>query len=60
MSKAVVMSKEDAHYKALAERYLAEANKILKKLAADRKKEARRKKPQTNILEEVKAILHVR
>ncbi len=58
MSKeSAVLSYRDAHYKALAEQYLAEAKKILKDLAAERKKEARRKKPQTNILEEVKSIL---
>ena len=60
MSKAAVLSKEDAYYKAKAEHYLAETKKILKELAAERKKEARRKKPQKNFLEEMKAILGVR
>ena len=60
MSKAAALSKEEAYYKAKAEHYLAESRKILKRLEAERKKDARRKKPQTNILEEVKAILRIR
>jgi hypothetical protein len=59
MSKiAAVLSPQDAHYKAQAEHYLTEANKILRNLAAERQRAARRRRPQSNLVEEVKEILY--
>ena len=59
MSKAaaLTLSPRDEMYKAQVEHYLAETNKILKRLAAEEKREARKRRERPNILEEVRAIL---
>lgn len=59
MSKAAALSSpQDAQYKAQAEHYLAETQKILRSLAAERQRAARRPRPQASLLEQVKRILH--
>jgi len=59
MSKEAVLesTSRDSHYRARAERYLAETNRILKQLASERRRHARRRTAQPNIVEEVKTIL---
>ena len=51
------LSRRDAQYKKQVEYYLAESNKILKRLAAERKREARKHRDRPNILEEVRKML---
>ena len=58
MSKAAAISHEEAHYKAQADRYLAGAQRILRKLARERRRNARRRTVRTSILDEVKTILN--
>ncbi len=59
MNKEAVLelTSRDAHYRAQAERCLAETNRILKQLASERRRHGRRRATQPNIVEEVKAIL---
>ncbi len=58
MNKAATLEAErDADYQAQAEYYLAEANKILKRLADERIRSNRRHRSSPNILTTVKAIL---
>ena len=57
MNKAATISSREAEYKAQAEHYLAEAQRILRKLAAERRREKRGPVARRGILEEVKAIL---
>ena len=59
MSKAaaLTLSPRDEMYKAQAEHYLAETNKILKRLADEEKRESRKRRQRPNILDEVRAIL---
>jgi hypothetical protein len=58
LSKAATFSSQEAHYKAQAEHYLAETQKILRQLATERQRAARRSRPKPNLLEQVKEILH--
>jgi len=58
MSKAATLTDQEAHYKARAEHNLAETQKILRQLASERQRAARRPRPQTSLLEQVKKILH--
>lgn len=58
MSKAASLSTQEAHYKARAEHYLAETQKILRQLATERQRAARRPKSQTSLVDQVKEILH--
>ncbi|MBI2946150.1 MAG: hypothetical protein HYY23_00770 [Verrucomicrobia bacterium] len=59
MSRTATLSDQEAHYKARAEYYLAETQKILRQLAAERQRAAtRRSRPQPRLLEEVKGILY--
>ena|GEM_PF-2375714 len=63
MNKAVPLTSQESEYKAKALGYLAEAQRILRHLAADRQREERRRKNRPrekypNILSEVKAILY--
>jgi hypothetical protein len=63
MSKAVTLTVQEASYKERAEYYLAETQKILRRLAADRQREERRRQDRpreksSNILSEIKAILY--
>ena len=58
MSKAATLSDSEATYKARAEHYLAETQKILRQLATERQRAARRSRPQSNLVEQVKEILH--
>jgi len=55
--KATTLTSQDAHYKAQAQGYLAEARRILRHLSADRRREARRRDEQPSLLSEVKVIL---
>src|SRR5438876_9763153 len=59
MSKEAVLesTNRESRYRAQAERYLAETNRILKQLASERRRHGRRRRTQPNIVEEVKAIL---
>ncbi|MBI3416330.1 MAG: hypothetical protein HY043_13630 [Verrucomicrobia bacterium] len=58
MSKTATLSGHEAHYEAQAKHYLAETQKILRRLATERQRAARRSRPQTSLLAEVKEILH--
>lgn len=58
MSKAAALTSQEAHYKARAEHYLAETQTILRQLASERKRAARRPQTQSNLVAQVKAILH--
>ena len=57
MSKVATLTSHEAHDKARAESYLAETQRILRQLAAERRREARRRATRSNILIEVRAIL---
>lgn len=59
MSKAatIEINARDTEFQAQAVHYLAETNRILKRLARERTRHARRPQPATNIVSEVKAIL---
>lgn len=57
MSKAATISSQEAHYKAQAQGYLAETQRILRQLAAERRRAERRRSERPNIVTEVKAIL---
>ena len=58
MSKAAALTDHEAHYKARAEHYLAETQKILRQLASERQRMARRPHSQTSLVKQVKEILH--
>ena len=58
MSKAATLNGQEAHYKARAEHYLAETQKILRQLATERQRAARRSRPKPSLLEQVKEILY--
>ena len=58
MSKAAIMSEQEAGYQAQAEHSLAETNRILKRLASERERQERRRATAPNILTAIKAILH--
>ena len=58
MSKAAIMSEQEAGYQAQAELYLVETNRILKRLASERERHERRRAATPNILTTIKAILH--
>jgi hypothetical protein len=59
MSKAasVAPSEREASYRAKAEHYLAETNKILKRLANERLRHERRREEVSDIRTTIKAIL---
>lgn len=57
MSKAAILTSEEAQHKARAEQYLAETQRILRDLAVERRREERRHAPHSNIVQHVKAIL---
>jgi hypothetical protein len=58
MSKTATLTSDEARCKARAERYLAETQKILRQLATERQRAARRPRLQSNLVEQVKEILH--
>lgn len=58
MSKAAALTTTEAHYKAQAEHYLAETQKILRQLATERQRTARRSQPQASLVDQVKEILY--
>jgi hypothetical protein len=58
MSKAAALTVQEASHKARAEQYLAETQKILRQLAVERQRHARRPQPQTSLLDQVKEILY--
>ncbi len=58
MSKSVALNGQEAHHKARAEHYLAETQKILRQLASERQRDARRFRAQASLVEQVKAILY--
>jgi hypothetical protein len=63
VNKTAALTSQESESKAKAQSYLAEAQRILRHLAADRQREERRRKNRPrekypNILSEVKAILY--
>jgi len=56
MSKAATLSNREAHYKAQAQNYLAQARRILRQLSAERRRE-RQQDQTSSLVAEVKAIL---
>jgi hypothetical protein len=58
MSKAATLSDQEAHYKVQALSYLAQARRILRQLSVERQRQERRNAQHSNIVSEVKAILH--
>ena len=56
MSKAATLSNAEEQHKAQAKSYLSEAQRIVRQLAADRKREERRRSEPAKIVSEVKAI----
>ena len=56
MSKASTLTDRDAHHKAQAERFLAEAQSILRELATERRRAERGRGARPSIAAEVKAI----
>ena len=58
MSKAAAFTSHEAQYETQAKQYLAETQKILRHLAAERQRYARRARPQVELLAEVKEILY--
>jgi hypothetical protein len=58
MNRAATLTRQEAHYKARAEHYLAETQKILRQLSAERQRASRRARPQSSLVEQVKEILH--
>ena len=57
MSKAAKVTGQEAHYKAQAEDYLAQARRILRQLATERRREQRRQRDRSKLPAEVKEIL---
>ena len=57
MNKAAILTVQEASHKARAEHYLAETQKILRGLAAERQRNLRRPRPQSSLIEQVKEIL---
>jgi len=57
MSKAAVLSHQEIRYKEQANYCLTEAQRILRALAAERRRSARRRAVHTSLVKEVKAIL---
>ena len=57
MSKTAVLSDQEAQHKARAQSYLAETQRILRGLAADRRRAERRRPTTGNLAQEIKAIL---
>ncbi len=57
MNKAATLSAQDAQHKAQAEHYLAESQRILRELAAERRRAGRRRTSPPSIVAQVKAIL---
>ncbi|MCW5554837.1 MAG: hypothetical protein KIS67_22075 [Verrucomicrobiae bacterium] len=58
MSKSATLNGHEAQYEAQAKHYLAETQKILRQLARERQRSARRTRSQANLLHEVKEILY--
>jgi hypothetical protein len=58
MSKTATLNGREAQYEAQARHYLAETQKILRRLATERQRAASRARPQTSLLTEVKEILY--
>jgi hypothetical protein len=57
MNKAATLSDKDAQHKARAEHSLAKAQRVLREMAADRKRSEMRRRERTDIVAEVQAIL---
>ncbi len=57
MNKAAVLNHQEIRYKEQASHCLTEAQRILRGLAAERRRSARRRAVQTSLVKEVKAIL---
>ncbi len=57
MNKAAALSDQDAQHKAKAENHLAEAQRVLRELATERRRHERRSASRPSIVSEVKAIL---
>ena len=57
MNKTAVLTTLEVQHKALADGYLADAQRILRGLAAERRRTERRRTSRSSILTEVRAIL---
>lgn len=57
MNKTITLSSEEARHKEQATHCLTEAQRILRELAAERRRAERRRAVQTSLVTEVKAIL---
>ena len=57
MNKTVVLSHQEIRYKEQANNCLMQTQRILRELAAERRRAARRRAVHTSLVEEVKAIL---
>ena len=60
MNRTMTLTSQESLHKAHAESYLAEARRILRQLASERRREERRRTSRPDILAEVKAILEGR
>jgi hypothetical protein len=57
MNKVATLTSTEEREKARAQSYLVETQRILRQLAADRRREERRRAQRPNIVAEVRAIL---
>ncbi len=57
MSKTAVLTNQEEQHKARARSYLTETQRILRQLAADRRRAEQRRATHPSILAEVRAIL---
>jgi hypothetical protein len=57
MNRAAELSDVDERYKAQAERYLSETQRILRQLRQERQRNDRRRAKSASVLQEVKHIL---
>jgi uncharacterized protein GlcG (DUF336 family) len=57
MNKAATLTHQEAQHKAQAAQYLAQSQRILRELAAERRRDQRRHRAHASILSEVKSIL---
>jgi hypothetical protein len=57
MNKVGTLTSVEEREKVRAQSYLAETQRILRRLAAERRREERRRAPRPSIVAEVKAIL---
>ena len=57
MNKTATLTASEAHHKALADGYLADAQRILRELATERRRTERRRVTRPSLTAEVRVIL---